>query len=158
MDRKPISERIRELHKACLRVVRCGREDRNASSCAGSDIPLGPRFSALGTLTVASLTSRAAAIFPPLGRKHPRHDHCRRNHEDQNTYKHRNGGGLTMRTMPENDSSFAPGTTSASRGTPLWIPRFYWRKAGSVAQTWLPGYPVTPRKGGEGNLFVLFFL
>ncbi len=51
----------------------------------------------------------------------PPHDHRCRNHEDRNAYKHRNVGGLTMRTMLENDRRLAPGKNSASRGTPLWI-------------------------------------
>ena len=51
---------------------------------------------------------------------HPPHDNHRCNHIDRNAYKHRNVGGLTMRTMLENDRRLAPGKNSASRGTPLW--------------------------------------
>ena len=50
----------------------------------------------------------------------PPHDRRCRNQEDRNAYEHRNGGGLTMHTMLENDRRFAPGKISASRGTPLW--------------------------------------
>ena len=76
--------------------------------------------------------SPRAALWDPPGRiptntrnkktptPQPPHDRRCRNQEDRNAYEHRNGGGLTMHTMLENDRRFALGKISASRGTPLW--------------------------------------
>ena len=86
---------------------------------------LGPRHADPTSVRNSKPTPGGGARIPTNTRHntptpHPPHDNHRRNHIDRNAYKHRNVGGLTMRTMLENDRRLAPGKNSASRGTPLW--------------------------------------
>ena len=73
----------------------------------------------------------------------------RRRHHTCTKLRHTTGknGNMVdepMQTMRQNDRRISVGTRSASRGTPLWISRSYWRKAGCGGTdmvTRLPGYP-----------------